>query len=458
MGYKRYEKYKDSGVEWIGEIPTGWEILRLKNFIKSCKNGIWGEESQVDINDIACVRVTDFNRTNMEVSIDNLTIRNLPKNKQKDYLLRKGDLLIEKSGGGEKQAVGFVVAYNHDLPAIYTNFIAKIELKSDFVYQGFLKYVFAAMYSMKINVRSIKQTTGIQNLDTGYYFNEMVPIPSLDIQKQIANFLDQKTAEIDSLIADKEKLIQLLQEKRQAIISEAVTKGLDRNVPMKNSGVEWIGEIPEHWELSKVKYFYDICLGKMIQPKLTSSEDTLEYYLCSVNVTWDGIDTNNLKEMWFSPIDKKRYEIKAGDLIVCEGGDAGRAGIWDGCIDRCYIQNAVHRVRGKNSNNIKYLYYWLYFLKHEGYIDLICNKATITHYTYEKFANTLLIMPVISEQNQIVEYLDKKIAEIKMLESNIQTQIAKLKEYRQSLIYEAVTGKIDVRDFTPNTEGVVANA
>ena len=188
----------------------------------------------------------------------------------------------------------------------------------------------------------------------------------------------------------------------------------------------------------------------MIQSNQEDYSDTLEYYLCAINVTWDGIDISNLKEMWFSNEDKKKYSIKSGDLIVCEGGDVGRASIWDGRVENCYIQNAVHRVREKKNSLNKYLYYWLYFLKHAGYIDLICNKATIMHYTYEKFLNTILVIPHLGEQQEIINYLDEKIEEINSLKKEIEQQIQKLKEYRQSLIFEAVTGKIDVRDYADN--------
>ena len=219
-------KMKDSGVEWIGEIPEHWEIGRLKNSIKSCRNGIWGDEPQGDINDVACIRVVDFNRTNMEIEVNNLTIRNVPVSKQKMYLLKRGDLLIEKSGGGEKQPVGFVTIFNHDIPAVYANFIARMELEEK-VYSGFYKYVHYAMYSVRLNVKSIKQTTGIQNLDINYYFEERVIYPPLNEQKIIANFLDQKTAEIDSLVTETKNQIEKLKEYRQSLIFEAVTGKID---------------------------------------------------------------------------------------------------------------------------------------------------------------------------------------------------------------------------------------
>lgn len=207
----------------------------------------------------------------------------------------------------------------------------------------------------------------------------------------------------------------------------------------KNSGLDWLGKIPQEWCLSKVKQFYDICLGKMVQPNPVTDEDTFEKYLCSVNVTWDGINFDNVKEMWISPSDKLKYSIKSGDLIVCEGGDAGRASIYNGEIEECYIQNAVHRVRGKNDSCAKYLYYWLYFLKHIGYIDLICNKATIMHFTYDKFANVEVAIPDVQTQSAIVDFLDKRTSEIDDLIADKEKLIELLQEQRQAIITEAVT-------------------
>ena len=432
--FKRYERYKDSGVEWIGEIPEEWNVKKGRYFLT-----IYGGyapdlviESQ---NGIDYYKVDDLNQIGRQLFLE-CAERKIDITEEVKPV-KPPVILIPKRGAAiftnKVRISNNVCIFDSNVMGI------KSGDKAD------IKYVSYSLLSRRLD--DIADVSSIPQINNKHINVIYFPYPSIEEQTAIANFLDQKTAEIDGLIADKEKLIELLQEKRQAIITEAVTKGLNPNVRMKDSGIEWIGEVPEHWKVTKVKYFYDICLGKMIQPNRKDYSDTLEYYLCSINVTWDGIDISNLKEMWFSNDDKKKYSIKSGDLIVCEGGDAGRASIWDGSVENCYIQNAVHRVREKKNSSNKYLYYWLYFLKHAGYIDLICNKATIMHYTYEKFLNTVLIIPDLSEQQEISNYLDKKIAEINSLRKEIEWQIQKLKEYRQSLISEAVTGKIDVRDY-----------
>ncbi len=208
---------------------------------------------------------------------------------------------------------------------------------------------------------------------------------------------------------------------------------------MKDSGIEWIGEIPEEWEISKVSYFYKISLGKMLQPNAKEESDTLENYLCALNVFWNKITTDNIKQMWFAKSEKKQYELTAGDLIVTEGGDVAAACIWEGEVNPCYIQNAVYRVRSLPGFLNKYLYYHLFVAKTTGYIDMLCNKATIAHFTKDKFSNLPFIVLPLDEQKKIVEYLDEKCSAIDQIVASKQKQNEQLAEYRQSLITEAVT-------------------
>ena len=160
-----------------------------------------------------------------------------------------GDLLLEKSGGGEQQPVGVVVLFDHDVPAVSSNFIARMPIREGFD-PSFLTFLHSSLYAIKLNTRSIKQTTGIQNLDSAAYLSELVPLPPLSEQRAIVRYLDYVDLRISRYIAAKQKLIDLLEEEKQAIINQAVTRGLDPNVRLKPSGVEWLGDVPEHWEVS----------------------------------------------------------------------------------------------------------------------------------------------------------------------------------------------------------------
>ena len=251
----KYDTYKDSGVEWLGDIPHDWKLISLKRTIVGCVNGLWGKDPN-STNDIIVLRVADFERNKLKINDKKLTVRSIPLKDRCWRLLKKGDLLIEKSGGGDKTLVGCVVLFDKDYDAITSNFVAKMTPKDKFDAR-FLCYLFSALYSSDVNYRSIKQTTGIQNLDSDAYLSEVAAFPLWRTQVAIANFLDQKTTQIDEAIAIKEKQIALLNEHKQIQVQQVVTRGLDPTVPMKNSGVAWIGKIPEHWQVKRLKFVLD---------------------------------------------------------------------------------------------------------------------------------------------------------------------------------------------------------
>ena len=250
----KYDTYKDSGVEWLGDIPHDWKLISLKRTIVGCVNGLWGKDPN-STNDIIVLRVADFERNKLKINDKKLTVRSIPLKDRCWRLLKKGDLLIEKSGGGDKTLVGCVVLFDKDYDAITSNFVAKMTPKDKFDAR-FLCYLFSALYSSDVNYRSIKQTTGIQNLDSDAYLSEVAAFPLWRTQVAIANFLDQKTTQIDEAIAIKEQQIALLNERKQILIQQAVTQGLDPTVPMKDSGVAWIGKIPDHWKIEKSRWLF----------------------------------------------------------------------------------------------------------------------------------------------------------------------------------------------------------
>lgn len=217
---------KDSGVTWLGSVPSHWQISRLKNSILSAQNGVWGSETEGDENDIYCLRVADFNRLQLNIQEGDLTLRNiLPK----DYASRGlscGDLLLEKSGGGDKQPVGCVVLNTFNGKAVCSNFVARVKLAEN-MDSRYWTYFHSVLYSARVNTRSIKQSTGIQNLDATLYFNELACYPSIDEQVQIADFLDQETQKIDQMTNTVNRTIERLKEYRSTLITQAVTGKID---------------------------------------------------------------------------------------------------------------------------------------------------------------------------------------------------------------------------------------
>ena len=219
---------------------------------------------------------------------------------------------------------------------------------------------------------------------------------------------------------------------------------------MKDSGIEWIGEIPEGWEISKVSYFYEVQLGKMLQPQKKSETDTEEKYLCAANVGKNSLSLDTLKTMWFSQTEKHQFDLKEGDLLVVEGGDVASCAIIEAPVRNLFFQNALHRVRPLHNESVAFLRYWLMTAKSYGYIDLICNKATIAHFSKEKFI--ALPIPVIPQdiQSKIVSFLDLECKQIDDLLSKSRSSIEEYKKLKQAIITQAVTkgvrGKREMKD------------
>jgi type I restriction enzyme S subunit len=217
---------KDSGEEWLGDVPAHWSVERMKLAVRSAKNGIWGDEARGNEDDIACVRVADFDRSQLRVLLTEPTIRNVPERERVGRVLRQGDLLIEKSGGGESQPVGCVVLYEDTETAVCSNFVARVELETG-QDPSYWRFVHAAAYFARVNTKSIKQTSGIQNLDAQAYFDELGPFPPLIEQQDIVAHIALRTNEIDQLVYDTERAIDLLLERRAAIVTSAVTGQID---------------------------------------------------------------------------------------------------------------------------------------------------------------------------------------------------------------------------------------
>jgi type I restriction enzyme S subunit len=271
-------------------------------------------------------------------------------------------------------------------------------------------------------------------------------LPPAPEQRAIAAFLDRETAKIDAMVAKKERLIELLQEKRTAIITQAVTKSLDPNVPMKNSDVEWLGEIPAHWEVASVYARYDVALGKMLDAKRVTGEH-LAPYLRNVDVQWDRVNVEDLPQMDFTPTEHDRYSLRPGDLLVCEGGEVGRTAIWRGELDECFYQKAIHRVRPvSDRDEPRFFYYVMFSAAKRGVFAAGGNPNTIDHLTAVQLRHYRFPFPPIEEQQGIAQLLDTETSMLDTLVKQVVQGIDRLKEFRTALISAAVTGKIDVRE------------
>lgn len=261
--------------------------------------------------------------------------------------------------------------------------------------------------------------------------------------------MDKKCGEINHAIDVQKKKIDLLGELKQTIITDAVTKGLNPNAPMKDSGMEWIGQVPSHWLVCKLKNYSKIILGKMLMsnpPKGEEKKYTLEKYLKSKNVGWLQVYDNydEVEEMWFNKYEKSIYRLQINDLVMNEGGDIGKIGLWNNTEYSCYIQNSINKISVIGNLSPFYLQYLLFAIAKTNYFWSIVNPISIAHLTKEKLSNTPILVPSFSEQQAIVKFLDEECAKIEAKISKANRRIELLEELKQSIITEAVTGKIKV--------------
>ncbi len=449
MSFPRYPAYRDSGVEWLGTVPGHWMIDRLKWSTVSSKNGVWGDEAKQDANDIPCVRVADFDRQRLRVELDEPTIRNILGSERVGRVLKQGDLLLEKSGGGEGQPVGCVVLYDDQLPAVCSNFVARVQTAPG-MYSSFWRYVHAAAYAVRLNTRSIKQTSGIQNLDASQYFDERAAFPPLPEQTQIAAFLDLETAKIDALVAEQEKLIALLKEKRQAVISHAVTKGLDPSVPMKHSGVDWLGELPADWEVRTIAKVSTKITNGFVGPTRDILVDVGTPYVQATHIKRGRV---NFDDGYFVRPDWSTAHAKSilceGDvLIVQTGAGTGDVGLVS-AREVGYNCHALIIVAPDGSLlHGAFLSAVLQSTYGQEKLTSIETGAMHPHLNCGEVKFVEVPLPPRDEQQGIVTYIATVVHRYDLLTAEAQRAIDLLQERRTALISAAVTGKIDVRGLT----------
>ncbi len=446
--YPAYPAYKTTGCDWFSEIPSHWGIDRAKWSISSCQNGVWGAEPDGD-DDLVCIRVADFDRQSLRVSTEKLTMRSIAEKDRRNRLLNNGDLLLEKSGGGEQQLVGAVVEFNQPFPAVTSNFIARM-VASDGMNSRFLTYLHSHLYSGRVNFRSIKQTTGIQNLDSQAYLDESITYPPLDEQQAIARFLDFKTAQIDALIAKKKVLLDKLAEMRTALISHAVTKGLDPSVAMKDSGVVWLGNVPAHWKVIPIKFSLDM-------PITDGPHSTPQFYdegipfISAEAVKNDRLDFSR-KRGYISEDDhaifSKKYKPKYGDVYMVKSGATTGAVARVETHEEFNIWSPLAVLRPHAEKSITdYLFYVLKSKPFFYSVELSWSYGTQQNIGMGVISNIRMALPPIEEQKAICRYLEPLLQKIEDQRAKVDSVVERLQEYRSALITNAVTGKIDVRGF-----------
>ena len=341
--------------------------------------------------------------------------------------------------------VGCVVLYDHDAVAVTSNFIARVSLTGD-ASPGFWTYLHSALYSGKLNYPAIKQTTGIQNLDAGAYFDILAPFPPPAEQRAIAAYLDRETARIDALVAKKRSLLERLAEYRTALITRTVTRGLDPSVAMKDSGVEWLGKVPAHWEVRPFRHVLREPLRYGANEAAEFNDPELPRF---VRIT-DIDDRGRLRNETFRSLPRDvaaPYLLEAGDLLFARSGSVGRTFLYDDSWGACAY--AGYLIRARVDPAVVTPEFVSHFTASQAYANWLRTaaiQATIENVSAERYARMAVPLPPLDEQRVIAAYLDRETARIDGLSSQVETAIERLQEYRTALITAAVTGKIDVRE------------
>ena len=423
---------KDSGIEWIGEMPEGWEISPLFSIFKERKQKNYNLK-ETNILSLSYGKIIRRNtETNMGLLPESFETYNIVD--KSNIILRLTDLQNDKTS----LRTGLVI----ERGIITSAYIALESINTENVFFHYLLHCYDELKVFYVMGNGVRQ-----NLKFAELSRLPLLVPPLAEQQRIADYLDAKCAYIDQSLELTRQSMEKLRAYKLSCITEAVTKGLDPDVPLKDSGVPWIGQIPQHCRCVAVNKLFYLILGKMLSDKPKNHDDSLEEYICALNVHFDGIDYDSLKKMWFSKNEKFTYKVMNNDLLVVEGG-AGAGGSYIATNiqnKNIYIQNSIIIAREKESiSNTRFLYYTLFSLVKRNYIDFICNKATIPHFTKEKLGRTVLVLFPLPEQERIAAYLDQKCARIDALLEEKQALLDKLAEYKKSLIFEYVTGKREV--------------
>lgn len=415
MKLKPYLKYKDSGVGWIGKIPEGWEINRFKFNFKYQKGKI-PKNIELEKKDRFLPYLSmDYLRGNSKNATYSLAENGLVTVEENDLLL-----LWDGSNAGE-----FVIGKK----GILSSTMAKITLNN--INRNFAQYV---CLSFEPILRDLTTGMGIPHVKTEILDNIRVPLPSDNEQTEIAEFLTSSTSKINEAIEQKQRLIELLEEEKTALINPAVTKGLDPKAPMKDSGVEWLGKIPKHWEVKRLKY---------IAPSINEKEDPNKY---SLKIALENIESNTGKLILVS----EDVEF-SGDLKKFQRGDvlfnklrpylakvwiANQEGV---CVTDLLILRPLSEIDGN---------FLFYRMLSKSFIDIISGStegAKMPRADWDFIGTLSVPLPPFKEQQQIVDYITKETTKINQTINKIKKEIELLQEYRTALISEAVTGKIDVR-------------
>lgn len=419
-------------------IPNDWKYDKARRFLLDHKQGYYTTDKYVD-EGVKLLRITDLTGNG------NVSFSYCPKVPETDdlnsYLLSKGDFVFARTGG----AGTFGLIEDIDEDVVFASYLIRFRY-NDQIYPKFLKYNFQSSDFYHSLVRNIHGGVN-QNIHAEDIKDQKIFIPPIEIQNKIAHYLDKETTRIDTLIVKKEKQISLLREKRQMIITQSVTKGLNQEVKMKDSGVDWIGEIPDHWKIIPIKYLGKIQNGYAFNSNEFSKKGVRVMKISNIQtmrVDWE--DESFIDNKYYDSL--PQFRIFKNDLVFALTRPIISTGI-KACIvdnDEKILLNQRNAVlRPSDKLNMKWMYYIIIDKSFTSIFEMEIDKTgQQPNISTSKIGNLKIPLPEMDEQNDIVEYLDRECGQINFTIQQITQSINLLKEYRSSLITHVVSGQIDI--------------
>ncbi len=419
---------------WLGEVPEHWEVLPNR--------ALFSEVRERDCQDeqLLSVTITKGVLPQQDLLSDSSKKDSSKQDKAAYKLVQPGDIAYNKMRAWQG-AVGRS-AYRGIVSPAYV--VQRPRRGADPRYCHYLLRTPA--FATEAERWSYGITSDMWSLRPEHFKLIYGCRPPTAEQDAIVRFLDHADRVIRRYSLAKQKLIELLEEQKQAILHRAVTRGLDPDVRLRPSGVEWLGDVPEHWEVVALRHRYSQCLGKMLDGKRITGRHSVPY-LRNTDVQWDRIDVNDLPMMDISPEEYSRYTVNKGDLLVCEGGEVGRCAIWKGELELCGFQKALHRLRpcDQQRDLPRFMFYALRAASgRAAFTD--GHLSTIAHLTGDKLRAHRFAFAPIQEQQAIVRHLDHVLTVDEHAANAGHREMDLLREYRTRLIADVVTGKLDVRE------------
>lgn len=449
MSFAKYPEYKDSGVEWLGEVPIHWEVSPFKWLLDRNDGGVWGDDPD-GTDDTLVLRSTE-QTVDGRWRLESAATRKLSTTEREAALLELGDLVVTKSSGSSLH-IGKTTLVTDEIAQLgccYSNFMQRLRMKPSFSPS-------LAWYILNNDIARLQfdllsnSTTGLANLNGTMIGQIMLVIPPREEQTAIATFLDHETAKIDALVAEQEKLIALLQEKRQAVISHAVTKGLNPSAPMKDSGVEWLGEVPAHWVVTALKRHWTATDCKHVTAEFVEDGIPLAS-IREVQSRWVELqEAKRTTEHFYQLLIEGGRDPRPGDLIFSRNATVGEvAQVHRDHEPFAMGQDVVLLRRIEETASPDFLQLVLRSSVVTQQLALCMVGSTFKRINVEEIRSLVIAFPPSDEQTKIANHLLAQAESFDSLMTEARTAITLLQERRTALISAAVTGQIDVRGWVP---------